>query len=390
MDLTGNTVINTYSILLLTIICYNSLRHDEKESLQHKLYMMVLYTTIILLMVDICSRFDGRPDTLYPVINHCGNFLIFLLSPILPSLWLLYVHAQVFQEEQKTRGLFTPLFIINGVNAGLVVLNQFYGWFYYIDSANIYHRGPLFLLPASIVLALIIAAFAVIVANRAKIGEKQYFALAFFALPPFVCIILQIIFYGMSLMLNGIVLSLMIVSLNIQNRNMYTDYLTGINNRKRLDIYLREKISTNTEGKAFSAIMIDLNNFKSINDAFGHDVGDNALQVFAKLLKSCLRADDFIARFGGDEFCIVLDVDDSAHLEEVVHRIDTSVDEYNNSGKQPYRLGCSIGYAVYDCHSGMDIEGFQRQIDMLMYEHKQIKKKQARTGFGDGSKNPFV
>ncbi|HBK84698.1 MAG TPA: hypothetical protein DDZ53_01550 [Firmicutes bacterium] len=377
MDLTSNIVINTYSILLLTVICYNSLRHDDRESLQHQLYMMVLYTTIILLIVDVFSRFDGRPDTFYPVINHCGNFLIFLLSPVLPSLWLLYVHVQVFQQEQITRRLFHPLFIINGAHAVLVTLSQFYGWLYYIDSANIYHRGPLYLLSASIAVTLIIVAFAVIVGNRSKIGEKQYFSLAFFAVPPFVCIVLQIIFYGISLMLNGLVLSLLIVSLNIQNHSMYTDYLTGINNRKMLDIHLREKINTNADNKAFSAIMIDLNNFKSINDVFGHDIGDNALQVFVKLLQSCLRADDFLARFGGDEFCIVLDISDSVHLEEVVRRIDSCVDEYNRSGKKPYRLSCSMGYAVYDSHSGMDVEGFQRQIDALMYEHKQVNKKQA-------------
>lgn len=375
MNLIGNIVINTYSILLLTIICYNSLRHDERESLQHKLYMMVLYATIILLVVDIFSRFDGKPDTFYPLLNHCGNFLVFLLNPVLPSLWLLYVHAQVFQEERKLRSLLTPLCIVNGVHAVMVVLNQFYGWFYYIDSANIYHRGPFFLLSVLTALALMAVAYTMITANRANIRKKQYFSLAFFAFPPFVCILLQIVFYGISLVLNSIVLSLLMVSLNVQNHNMYTDYLTGINNRKRLDSYLRAKINANTEDRAFSAIMIDLNNFKAINDAFGHDVGDNALQVFVKLLKSCLRTDDFIARFGGDEFCLVLDIGDRVRLEEVVGRIDTCIDEHNRSGKQPYTLSCSMGYAVYDCHLSMDVEAFLRKIDMLMYEHKQVSKK---------------
>jgi diguanylate cyclase (GGDEF)-like protein len=374
MDLTYNIIINIYSIVLLTIICHNSLKHDEKESLQHKLYMMVLKNTILMLVVDILSRFDGKPDTVYPVINHLGNFMIFLLNPILPSLWLLYVHVQVFQDEKETKRLIYPLLAINALNAVMVILNQFFGWFYYIDSDNIYHRGPLFLFSALITVALILVAFVLIIANRKKIEKKHYFSLVFFAVPPFVCIILQIIFYGMSLMLNSVVLSLLMVSLNIQNHSMYTDYLTGVNNRKKLEIYLKEKISTSTEDKTFSAIMIDLNSFKSINDTFGHDMGDNALQVFAKLLNSCLRSNDFIARFGGDEFFIVLDISNRMDLEEIVRRINVCVEKYNESGERPYKLDFSIGYAVYDYHSHMKAEEFQKQIDILMYENKQANK----------------
>ena len=139
MDLTYNIIINIYSIALLIIICHNSLKHDEKESLQHKLYMMVLKNTILMLVVDILSRFDGKPDTVYPVINHLGNFMIFLLNPILPSLWLLYVHVQVFQDEKETKRLIYPLLAINALNAVMVILNQFFGWFYYIVSDYIFH-----------------------------------------------------------------------------------------------------------------------------------------------------------------------------------------------------------------------------------------------------------
>jgi diguanylate cyclase (GGDEF)-like protein len=374
MDLTFNIIINIYSIALLIIICYNSLKHDERESLQHKLYMMVLKITILMLVVDIFSRFDGKPDTIYPVINHFGNFMIFLLNSILPSLWLLYVHVQVFQDEKETKLMVHPLLAINALNAVMVVLTQFFRWFYYIDPDNIYHRGPFFLFSALIPVALIFVAFVLIIANRKKIEKKHYFSLMFFAVPPFVCIILQILFYGISLMLNSVVLSLLMVSLNIQNHGMYTDYLTGVNNRKKLEIYLNEKISTSTEDKTFSAIMIDLNSFKSINDTFGHDMGDNALQVFAKLLNNCLRSNDFIARFGGDEFIIVLDIYNRIDLEEIVRRINVCVEKYNESGERPYKLDFSIGYAVYDYHSHMKAEEFQKQIDILMYENKQANK----------------
>lgn len=375
MNLANNLIMNIYSIMLLIIVCFHAIKLTEKEFLQDKLYMMMLYSTILMLVVDILSRFDGKSDTIYPIINDFGNFFIFLLSPILPSLWLVYVHFQVFLEERKTRQLFYPLYAINAINAVILILSQFHGLYYYIDSDNIYHRGPLFLLPAFITVALILVAFVITVKNRKRLEKKYFLSLVFFAIPPFVCIILQITFYGMSLMLNGVVLSLLVVFLNIQNRNIYTDYLTGVNNRKKLDTYLKEKISTSTEDKSFSAILIDLNNFKSINDTFGHDMGDNALETTAKLLKSCLRSNDFIARYGGDEFFIVLDVSNRIDLEAMVCRINNCIERSNESSSQSYKLGFSMGYAVYDYHSHMKAEEFQKHVDILMYENKQTHKK---------------
>lgn len=369
--LANNAIINIYAISILVIILFHSSRQDEKASIQNRLYMRMLQLTILLLVLDIFSRFDGRPGTIFPYINHLGNYLVFLLNPILPSLWLLYVRCQIYREDEKKGRLIYPLVAINAVNVILLVLTQFFGWYYYIDSDNIYHRGPLFLLSASFTFIMIIAAFAIITANREKIEKRYYFSLLFFAFPPLVCIFLQIIFYGQTLILNGVVLSLLIVFLNIQNKSLYTDFLTEVNNRKKLEIYLKEKINASTEDKTFSAILIDMDNFKSINDTFGHKIGDTALQNFAKLLNSCLRPNDFISRFGGDEFCIVMDVSDTSGLQEIISRINKRIKEYNESGAQPYKLGFSMGYAVFDYHSHMSLDDFQKQIDMLMYENKQ-------------------
>jgi diguanylate cyclase (GGDEF)-like protein len=152
---------------------------------------------------------------------------------------------------------------------------------------------------------------------------------------------------------------------------MNIDYLTGVNNRKKLETYLKKKVSTSNENRAFSAIMIDLNNFKYINDTFGHNIGDVALQVTAELLKNCLRSNDFIARFGGDEFCIVIDSSDRAELEIIVKRINNCIEKYNESSEQPFKLGLSLGYEVYDYHSNMSAEDFQNHIDSLMYKNKR-------------------
>lgn len=370
MPLVNNISLNIYSIIFLIILYIHSARKDDKSSFSHKLYMVILTTTAFLLVVDIFSRFDGKPDTFYYELNHIGNFLIFLMSPILPSIWYLYAHFQVFNDEVKTKRLIPTQVAIVLVNGIIVVLTQYFGWYYFIDDNNIYHRGPLFLLAAFFSVALIFMAFGMIVINRKKIEKRHFFSLVFFAVPPFISIIFQVVFYGISLMLNSVVLSLLIVFLNIQNQDINTDHLTGIYNRKKLEYFMKKKIDMCTEKRTFSAIMLDINNFKLINDTYGHDAGDKALEASAKLLKGCIRTDDFIARFGGDEFCIILNISNTDELEQAILRIKRTVENYNESSKCLYKLCFSMGYAVYDYESHMKVEDFQKHIDSLMYKDK--------------------
>ena len=88
---------------------------------------------------------------------------------------------------------------------------------------------------------LMLAAFAITVANRGRLERRSFFSIVFVPVVPFICIILQVVFYGMSLVLNSVVISLLVVFINIQNHSLYTDYLTGWITEK-LDAYLKERL----------------------------------------------------------------------------------------------------------------------------------------------------
>jgi len=369
---TENIIFNIYSIVIIFIIYFFASKFFKRNSMADKLYMQILNVTVILLTVDILSRFDGKSSIIHIMLNHSGNFFLFLLSPVLPSLWVVYVHFQIFQDEKRTKKLLLPLCVINAINIITLIISQFYGWFYYIDSNNI--RGPFFLVPASMTIILILAAAIIIVANYKKLDKRNCFSLILLAIPPFISILFQIRFYGISLMLNSLVLPLLTVLLTVQNHKIYTDYLTGVSNREKLDAYLKEKVCTSTKEKSFSAILIDINNFKHINDTYGHNMGDDALETAAKLLKSCLRTNDFIARYGGDEFCVILDISDKKDLENLVSRINNCLEKHNRSGTHNYKLEFSMGYAVYDYQTYKSPEEFLHYIDMLMYEDKRNYK----------------
>jgi diguanylate cyclase (GGDEF)-like protein len=341
-----------------------------KDSTQNKIFVILLNVTIVLLVFDTMGRFDGNSGFLYIINNHVGNFFLFALHPVIPSIWILYVNYQIYQNKYKLKKIAYILLSLVIANLIVVILSQFFNWYYYIDANNIYHRGKLFFVAALIVIVLVVIALIMVLINKKRIEKRYYFSLVFFAIPPLICVFLQSMFYGLSIIVNSIVISLLMVFFKIQNNSIYTDYLTGIYNRKKLDEYLEDKIKSKNESKKFSAIMIDLNNFKYINDTYGHDTGDSVLKVTAKLLKNCLNTNDFISRYGGDEFCIILEISSRIKLEEMVNKINNCFENYNELSGQPYKISLSMGYAIYDNYSTMKIKDFERKIDKLMYENK--------------------
>lgn len=374
MSLQSNIIINSFSILLLSIILVHSYLNVEKNTLQNRLFILLVQLTMLILVFDIFGRFDGNPDTIFPLLNHLGNFLIFLLSPVLPSIWIMYVYFQIFRNEKKALKLFLPLLMVNLLHGAIIIMSQYTGWLYTISADNIYHRGPLYFLSSGFSAILLLVTFGLLLKNRARLDRKYFFSLTFFGVPPFIGVLLQTNFYGVSFVLNSVVLSLLIILLDIQVNSINTDYLTGINNRQKLENALGKKVETSGENSAFSLVMLDIDNFKTINDTFGHDAGDTALKTAAALLKNCLRSGDFIARFGGDEFYLIMDIPDRKSLETAISRIRRKVETFNDSGTLPYKILFSIGYDVYDHTSGMKADDFMKHVDHLMYQDKSNKK----------------
>jgi diguanylate cyclase (GGDEF)-like protein len=81
--------------------------------------------------------------------------------------------------------------------------------------------------------------------------------------------------------------------------------------------------------------MLDIDNFKSINDTLGHRAGDSILRSAANLLRDCIGESGLIARYGGDEFCIVLDTSDPVKLKETAAKIRGCVDYFNTNSNHP-------------------------------------------------------
>ena len=157
-----------------------------------------------------------------------------------------------------------------------------------------------------------------------------------------------------------------------QSKDVNIDYLSGVLNRRGLDIKLQQMVKNSIAlGKDFCAIMIDIDNFKYINDSLGHAAGDKAIKVVADNLVDIFGADSYIGRFGGDEFCVVVEDMTKAEVSKKVETFKGSITKAKRRYNWPKNVGVSCGYEEYNHGSGVDLMEFQQTIDRLMYIEKQ-------------------
>jgi diguanylate cyclase (GGDEF)-like protein len=156
----------------------------------------------------------------------------------------------------------------------------------------------------------------------------------------------------------------------------YHDSLTGLPNRKAFYQKLTQSMlnATQSNDQLLAVLFLDLDGFKFINDTYGHEMGDWLLNQVGQRLRRCVRGDDLLARFGGDEFCIILNhAANRSKVIMVANRILKAIsDPYIRDGVT-MNVGVSIGIGVYKAET-QDNESLLKEADEAMYSVKQSGK----------------
>ncbi|WP_419656638.1 putative PAS modulated diguanylate cyclase [Desulfosarcina variabilis str. Montpellier] len=162
-------------------------------------------------------------------------------------------------------------------------------------------------------------------------------------------------------------------------RLAYHDSLTGLPNRMLLSDRLNmAKILSDRNRKKLALMMLDIDKFKEINDTLGHHIGDLLLQVVAEKLTGILRKEDTVARFGGDEFVLVLP--DQKDVQTALNVARKIIDAFRDTVVLEGRaliITSSIGISIYPDH-GQDIDTVLKNADSAMYRAKQAGRNQYR------------
>ncbi len=155
-----------------------------------------------------------------------------------------------------------------------------------------------------------------------------------------------------------------------------TDPLTGLPNRRALKQRLEHEINhASLHGYTFTLLMLDMNGFKSINDTYGHAAGDWCLQQITRGLREVIRQSDFLARYGGDEFVVILPETTLPAAEVVIRKIGAAIQLINERVSERYaaHLALSVGAANFPL-DGNDLEGLLKIADDRLYRAKRLDR----------------
>jgi diguanylate cyclase (GGDEF)-like protein len=152
------------------------------------------------------------------------------------------------------------------------------------------------------------------------------------------------------------------------------DPLTGLGNRSLFGQRVREAVAARKDSASAAVIFIDLDDFKSVNDTFGHQAGDEVLRQTAERIRDCLRPSDTAARLGGDEFAVLLpDVPDSSRAMAVAQRIREAVEAPVQAGDHVIVVSASLGVSLGTAESAR-VDDMVERADAAMYQVKAAGK----------------
>lgn len=366
--------VNVVSIFVLLIILIAASGYREKGMIQYRLFDVLIILAIWLNGLEIFSRvFDAAYGLSGPFawwLNSIFNALLYCSVPLPAAVWLIYAQYQIFHDTslmRRTVLLLTPLIALN---AFLSILSPRTGWFFLVSSDNYYARGDLFFIHVLIAFGILAAALLLIISNRQLLEKRNFWALLLFAAPQVAGSVLQISIYGLSMNWPFMMLSVLIVFMHIQSRGQYTDSLTGTYNQRHFEQIINIRINRPDEPARFALLMADLDDFRRINDDFGRRTGDEALQITVEQIRKCLRKDDLIARVGGDDFFMLLELEDEATLSNAVNRLVSRFAAFNAESNMPYRLEPTICGLIYDPETGLTADQFLAKVEQMVRKEK--------------------
>ena len=360
-------------ILLLLLKLNMSRRAKISSLLDAKLLSAMINLTMFQCFLDmLVSWIDGKTFPMARELNFIGNIAYYILNVTIAYLWPLFTEYKLNSSETKVKKLAIWTGLPLALTAVSIMLTPLSGFLFTITADNRYTRTELnFLLPTVLICIYLLIGTVKVYIHRRSQGKYLIFPVIYFVTPIVIGIIVQAFFYGISLIYIGIAIGLTGIYLSTQSESAYIDQLCGVYNRRYYNDYIRAFCNEKNKNSSLTGALIDMDNFKPINDNFGHDVGDEALMRFSSILRKHMSEIGFVVRYGGDEFILITNQSEGA-VQTAVSGIISELDEINSSGEIGYKLEFSYGIAAITADSSSDV--FLKTMDSRMYEMKNRRK----------------
>ena len=289
--------------------------------------------------------------------------------PVLACCWFLFCEAICLEKHEAERK--PSCWLPAALNGALAVLSPFWGCLFSVEN-GVWSKGPLFWLYAVTTSGYLLAGVLRLFRRRNTLPKGGLATLVVVPLLPLAGAAAQN-WFGRPSVWATAACALIILNAYLQEQVLCTDTLTGAWTKGPFEQRLSRLLRSNRR-EPFGMIYMDIDNFKTINDQFGHREGDEALQALTATLKHTMRKTDVVARLGGDEFGILARVDGQEGLDAVAKKIEQAIVMHNRTSGKPYQITCSLGAKLFWTTPDCSAESILEQADSLMYVHKRSKK----------------
>lgn len=359
------------AVMVLVIV----MDHDWLDTmpLDRKLFNIELYVLSVVLVTDAFSWFFNNSvfesaRTLAVIFKNINWGLT-----IIPSfVGFLYCSVIVYERIRRKDIVFAIIPVL--ISTVLLIMNTSNKWIFEIDANNVYTRGPYFFIVAGLpfvhmLYANIITATAYV---RSKSSDRsKYLMITLYMTVPFVAAIVQIIVSGILTIWISLTLSMLMCYVYIQKGNVLMDPLTGLNNRRRFDDYAKLHFRNASPEDMIYIVVLDIDDFKRINDTYGHNEGDRALLRASSVLKKVMSDEHgLLARIGGDEFAIISSGSNEDEVVNLIKKINSAMEESNHNSISEYSIVFSAGFAGVKGMAKIDYHKLFASADKKMYEQK--------------------
>lgn len=377
MSLPSEILIDLFPALALIVLLANA-RAGLPYSRANRVFVFAIGLAVAALCFDmVYGLLEGETSRVAWWAQWAVSLGYFSTVGPVAFCWFLFVHGSISGDgallPRGWKGIAATVPVL--VYCAIVVAVFWTDAVFSIGSDIRYVREGLFLLNFVFGFGYVVAVSVLsLVKRRSTVdGDVRRRCKVFIFVPvPVGCsVIAGWLFGDLALMIQGIAVSLIFVYFDLQRERVSRDGLTGLNNRRRFDRYLAEKCSSGNGGRPWVLAVIDIDGFKAINDTYGHVGGDQVLKRMAKGLKHVFgRKNAFIARYGGDEFVVVLD---GGGLREAEVCMEAVGDLLSSAEDQADRIpvAFSVGYATSDSNGAGSPDELMAKADRMMYSVKR-------------------
>ena len=374
MEISSGLLSDIYNLMfIVAIFAFISKNNNREKEKWYKYLIVVLFIIVISKLMSeaaVCGVISN-------IISLTGTFLLFALTPLVGCFIIKYSNECMDYGKNKNNILLIICLLFSAVNFIILCISQIFSLdlLYKFDGTT-YGKGILYDIRIFLIAIEYMSMQVYIIYLNKKNKQDLSVVLWIFPIYTLVVTILQFSMKNMTHNYADVFFYSVLLYIYVQSRDLNTDFLTGAVNRRKFDAELTKRVNNASEVK-FSGIMADIDKFKYINDTYGHQAGDDALEAFSDIVIKNFRKTDIVARYGGDEFCILTDICDEAEIEVAMNRLRRSLDDFNALGKFPFDISFSLGYAVYDCEVDGSSAAFLKRLDERMYQEKEIHHQNA-------------